>query len=473
MNYLRNIFNKKGVSPVIGVILLVAVTVALVALATVIVFDIGSSASDSSTDAVINVQETSSGINIGVIRNENVGSIRVVYPDGDSEDFDDVSVGSNINVEGDPGDYSIVAIMDDGSEETIRTVSVSDSNGGENGEGNGGVSGPTSEPSASEPTDLSSTFSGMSGSGVCTEEDDDPYVITNDHELQAMNEDLDACYVLGNNIDASETSEWNDGEGFTPIGDWSGGDRDEDEFTGSLDGQVYEVDGLYIYRPEEEYVGLIGYNEGTVENIGLVNADITGDKYVGGLVGENVATVSESYATGDVTGDDIVGGLVGWNEGGTVSESYATGSVNSDINVGGLVGMNSGEVSESYATGEVTGEGNRVGGLVGWNRGDSEVSESYATGSVTGEGFDVGGLVGLNWGEVSESYWDTESEILEDGTDVSEEGVGTNDGTIDNIEGLTTSQMQGVSAETNMDALDFDTIWKTVTGDYPELQWQE
>ena len=44
---------EDAVSPVIGVILLVAVTVALVALATVIVFDIGSDVSDTA-DATVN-----------------------------------------------------------------------------------------------------------------------------------------------------------------------------------------------------------------------------------------------------------------------------------------------------------------------------------------------------------------------------------------------------------------------------------
>ena len=102
----------------------------------------------------------------------------------------------------------------------------------------------------------------MSGSGVCTEEDDDPYVITNDQELQSINEDLDACYVLGTNIDASGTSEWNSNAGFDHIGN-------SEQFNGSLDGQGYVVDGLTIDRPAENSVGLIGENEGTVEKLVL------------------------------------------------------------------------------------------------------------------------------------------------------------------------------------------------------------
>ena len=63
-----------GVSPVIGVILLVAVTVALVALATVIVFDIGSDVSETADATVqFNPQGTDT-VSATVIRNENVDS---------------------------------------------------------------------------------------------------------------------------------------------------------------------------------------------------------------------------------------------------------------------------------------------------------------------------------------------------------------------------------------------------------------
>ena len=70
----RDKLEEKGVSPVIGVILLVAVTVALVALATVIVFDIGSDVSDTS-DASVQMEQTDSGVKATIVRNENVGDI--------------------------------------------------------------------------------------------------------------------------------------------------------------------------------------------------------------------------------------------------------------------------------------------------------------------------------------------------------------------------------------------------------------
>jgi len=286
--------------------------------------------------------------------------------------------------------------------------------------------------------------------------------ISTAEEFDDIRNDLSGEYKLVNDIDLSSF------ENFEPIGD------DDNGFTGTLDGQGYEITGLTIDRPDESNIGLIGDNEGIIMNIGVVNADINCDSRVGGLVGENSGgEVSESYATGEVTGEgDRVGGLVGRNTG-EVSESYATCTVTGDNLVGGLVGENTNIVSESYATGSVTGEGDRVGGLVGWNNDFGEVIESYATGSVsgnndvgglvgensggviesystgsvTGEEDNVGGLVGNNDGIVSESYWDTES------SEIDESDGGT---------GLTTDEMIGEDAETNMEGFDFENTWSVI-----------
>ena len=44
----------------------------------------------------------------------------------------------------------------------------------------------------------------------------------NINTLQGMNNNLSGNYVLGNDIDASDTVNWNDGKGFEPIGDVGG-----------------------------------------------------------------------------------------------------------------------------------------------------------------------------------------------------------------------------------------------------------
>jgi PGF-pre-PGF domain-containing protein len=155
--------------------------------------------------------------------------------------------------------------------------------------------------------------------------------------------------------------------------------------------------------------GLVGWNYGGTVTNSYATGDVTGSvNVVGGLVGSNDGTVANSYATGTVTatvtGDDYIGGLIGLNTGsGTVTNSYATGNVTGDQRVGGLVGSNDGTVTNSYATGNVTGD-QRVGGLVGSNGGTGTVTNSYATGSATGSSY-VGGLVGYNTGTVTDSCY--------------------------------------------------------------------
>ncbi|MFP4452602.1 MAG: filamentous hemagglutinin N-terminal domain-containing protein, partial [Desulfobacterales bacterium] len=161
-------------------------------------------------------------------------------------------------------------------------------------------------------------------------------------DLQGMNGDRSGNYVLGADIDASATLGWNSDEGFAPVGDGPlGGDN---KFTGTFDGLGHTISDLIIERPGSDYQGLFGYTEGaTIRNVGLEGGSVTGDSYVGGLVGHNYyhSEVSNSYATGDVTGTEYIGGLVGFNEiGSTVSNSYATGDVTGTEDVGGLVGSN-------------------------------------------------------------------------------------------------------------------------------------
>ena len=171
------------------------------------------------------------------------------------------------------------------------------------------------------------------GSGT----DADPYVITTVQELQWMQNELRAFYVLGDDIDASETAGWNGGAGFSPIGTFDKFDPST-RFRGTFKGQGYTISGLTIDRPAQNYVGLFGLpNNASITNVTLADLAVTGNDNVGGLVGVNAGTVSESSASGRVTGDDYVGGLVGRNHE-LVCGSEARGSVSGNTNVGDLVG---------------------------------------------------------------------------------------------------------------------------------------
>jgi cell division septation protein DedD len=230
-----------------------------------------------------------------------------------------------------------------------------------------------------------------------------PYLICDVCDLQNMKLNLSAHYALNNSINASATSVWNGGSGFLPIG------NSTDPFTGSFDGRGYTITGLFINR-STNYIGLFGFIDAgsSVSNVSLVNADITGHQYVGGLAGTNYGSVLNCSATGKVNGFEIVGGLVGYSYSGSVSNSYSTVNVSGNTDaVGGLLGLkDSGTVNNSYSMGNVSGNSN-VGGFVGKNNGGS-VTNSYSTGKVSGNS-NFGGLVGNNSGTVNNCFYDTDT----------------------------------------------------------------
>ena len=235
---------------------------------------------------------------------------------------------------------------------------------------------------------------------------------------------------------------WTTGAGWQPIGDSS------NALSGQFEGNGFTISNIRIDRSDTSEIGLFGHTGSSAEiaNLGLLNVNIIGgfSDRVGGLVGQNNGTITNSYATGSVSGNDYIGGLVGANQG-TITNSYATGSVLGDDGVGGLVGANGDDFSSfsfgvrittSYATGSVSGN-NSVGGLVGENRGTITnsyatgsvsgdfgvgglvgenggiITNSYATGSVSGSGDNLGGLVGRNFGTTTNSYWDINSSGIE------------------------------------------------------------
>lgn len=253
------------------------------------------------------------------------------------------------------------------------------------------------------------------------------------YDLDAIRDNLGGHHILMNDLDsttagyeelASPTA--NQGQGWQPI-IGTGGDP---PFTGTFDGQGYEIRDLFINLPGKGYVGLFSIvgEGGHIEDIGMVNADVTSTAYIGGLVGANSGTVSNSYSTGSVTGKEGVGGLVGFNgEAGTVSNSYSTGSVIGYEYVGGLVGANSGPVSNSYATGSVTGTA-KVGGLVGYSEGtvsnsfwntetSGQATSDGGTGKTTAEMQDIATFTGAGWNIVLIGDYVDETWYIDDGND--------------------------------------------------------
>jgi hypothetical protein len=137
-----------------------------------------------------------------------------------------------------------------------------------------------------------------------------PIEIRDWYDLHAIRNNLGGSYILMNDLDsttagyielASETA--NGGRGWEPIG--TSDETSDEKFTGIFNGQGYEIRDLFINRPDENYVGLFTHiswirhidNVGVIENVGMVNADVTGSAQVGVLVGHNEGMVNNSYST--------------------------------------------------------------------------------------------------------------------------------------------------------------------------------
>jgi hypothetical protein len=188
------------------------------------------------------------------------------------------------------------------------------------------------------------------------------------YDLDTIRDDMYGIYILMNDLD-STTAGYDELAGPTANGEagWQPMGTVHNQFTGIFDGQGYKILDLFINCPGENGVGLFGYVDvgGVIQNVGVMNASVTGNEEVGGLVGENfIGSLSNCYSSGNVTGKKNVGGLVGDNQGGSVSDCYSSGNVTGEEHVGGLAGLSYGTVSDSYSIGSVTGYED-VGGLVG------------------------------------------------------------------------------------------------------------
>ena len=198
-------------------------------------------------------------------------------------------------------------------------------------------------------------------------------------------------YKLTNNINLSAYgSNFNNGKGWIPIGNFDNNDQNK-IFRGEFDGDSKTITGLYINDANYIGIGLFGFvSYGTVKNIGIENANITGDDRVGGIAG-TADNVINCYVAGSISGKNYVGGVVGI---GNSINCYSTGTINgSGEYIGGVIGyINWASSSNCYSTCDVNGN-DYVGGVAGYI-GHGSITNSYSIGTVNGTGTYVGGVVG-------------------------------------------------------------------------------
>ena len=314
-------------------------------------------------------------------------------------------------------------------------------------------------------------------------------------DVQNVNSGLNGDYALATPLNAATDS--TTPLSWVPLGTDGSSNflNNGNGFAGIFEGLGNTISNLTVNIGSNFYAGLFGGSSGTIRDIGLIGGSVSGANYVGGLVGFNLGTITNAYATGAVSGGDGIGGLVGLNffgsitnayatgavsgtgidvgglaganlVGGTIANAYATGAVSSTGGysaVGGLVGSNFSTITNAYATGAVSGTGgySAVGGLAGTNFGT--ITNAYATGAVSGTGSDVGGLVGYNdnSGTITNGYWDTQ-------TSGQSAGIGAdNNNQSGNVTGQTTALLQGTRPG------GFDpAVWGTGTGLFPYFLWQ-
>lgn len=232
------------------------------------------------------------------------------------------------------------------------------------------------------------------------------YNITNCEQLQNMSQDLKGHYQLMNDIDCSASKQWNSGAGFTPIG------NSQNAFQGVLEGNQHSITNLYMNHPNTDGVGLfgiIGIN-GSIYHVVLVTPHIYGIQDVGAFAGGSVGgTLNQDGVNGGeiMAAGNTVGGLVGRNNG-AINQSYSSSVFVSGANfVGGVVGQNtyngsiSGTITNSYSGGLVKGVG-YVGGFVGGNW--TTIQNCYTTAQVEGNE-NLGGFTASNYGSINDSYW--------------------------------------------------------------------
>ena len=241
-----------------------------------------------------------------------------------------------------------------------------------------------------------------------------------------------------------EGSDYATGSGWIPV----------EEFDAIFDGNGKTISNLFIDMDTDGTVNVGLFAElsvgAVIRNLSLTDVAVTvtnggvgtaGVVAVGGLIGRNDGTVENIYVTGQISVSNTqrstdAGGLLGRSNGTTTASGAAVevsvqGGTGVGTNAGGLVGSNSSGqptdirpnplIRDSYAIGHVTVSTSagypsrraKAGGLVGYN--DGTIVGSYATGNASAaSGYDAteesrnsvvaGGLAGQSTRFIGASY---------------------------------------------------------------------
>lgn len=186
-------------------------------------------------------------------------------------------------------------------------------------------------------------------------------------------------YVLAGDIQLT-------GGSFSPIG------TETVPFSGKFSGNGNVLTNVKI-SAAGDYIGLFGYNTGTITYVGIESGEISGGNCTGSICGLNAGTITGCYNNAPVTGKESAGGVCGKNSG-TVQMSYNTGAVTGILKTGGVCGESTdgSTLANCYNTGMLIGD-SVVGGICGSVESSADVSSSFSMAEICGNS-EIGGNIG-------------------------------------------------------------------------------
>ena len=250
---------------------------------------------------------------------------------------------------------------------------------------------------------------------------ENPYMIDSLSRLRIMSLYPSAHFVLTADIVLPEVSAGNNN--FTPLF------SDEKPFLGTLDGAGHKITNLTVYNTETFYSGLFSVigSTGSVKNLTLDNASVSGTNYVGIVAGWSLGSITDCTVSGTVThiaanGYKVfVGGIAGRAEenvdGCSAAVDLTVTEAQVEVYVGGIVGyLSSSDSSSSPLT--LTASGTisvssvhavYVGGLMGHASSSAYLSKCHTEMQIAASGgsfneVKVGGLMGQGSGIITDSY---------------------------------------------------------------------
>lgn len=330
--------------------------------------------------------------------------------------------------------------------------------------------------------------SGYFSLGEGTEEN--PYMVANCSQLQAIANDLDAYYKLLVNIDCDTVNFVHIGDDITPfVGNFDGNHKIIKNLTVDNYGLFREINGANIQDLTLDSLSVSGNvtngtdgvgslvglaRTSTISNVHVINSSVSSTSgYVGGLVGVAYSTtdIQESSFTGTVSGNGALGGFMGAGfSSGSIQNNYSRASIiiGSDPgnSAGGFAAITSNNSTQyNYTVSAIdassAGFNPTIGGFTGLG-GNGIMQNNFADTPFTSAETSIGDFMGQAAGPtINNNFYADHGH-----------GCASNTSSPPGCTSVDTSAQPDYFKNNSSQPLsswNFEEIWEEVNGDYPQL----